>query len=101
MIYKLDLSPQELKTLGFRYDHNSEDYTYEFPVYRSHGKTVLYCKIGIEEGTKLVWFNVYDNNRQLYTPYYNRTYGRSNVITIIDSNISKELLRLGAEEVEE
>ena len=101
MLYKLDLTPQEMKTLGFKYDHNANDFTYEFPVYRSKGKTTLYCKIGINEDTHYVWANVYDNDKELYSPYYNRTYGKSNVIKIIDSNISKELVRLGAIEVED
>lgn len=101
MIYKLDLTPQEMKTLGFRYDHSIDGFTYEFQVYRSHGKATLYCKIGIDEETKYVWFNVYDNEKKLYSPYYNRTYGKSNVVKIVDSNISKELVRLGAIEVED
>lgn len=101
MVYRLDMTLQKKKTLGFKYNRELNDYIYEFPVYRSHGKITLHAKVGVDEETNYIWVNVYDNDGKLYVPYYNRTYGKSNVIKIVDSNISKELVRLGAIEVED
>ena len=100
MIYKLELTLQEMKVLGFRYDRELNDYTYNFAVYRSNGRATLYAKIGVDEDNNRVWWNVYDNDGKLYTPYYNRNFGKSDVVDSVDDSISKELLRLGAVESE-
>lgn len=98
--YKLNLSHQEMKDVGFHYDFELEDYTYEFPVYKINNKASIVCKLGIDKETNKVWLNVYDINGNLYSSYYNRTYGISKIISIIDKNIQKELNRLGAKKCE-
>lgn len=98
MTYTLNLTAQEMKDIGFRYDVTSELYTYEFPVYKSKGKTYLWCKIGVAEDTHQIRLSVYDVNKRLYVAYYNRTFGLNRVVSIVDENIEKELKKLGAKE---
>lgn len=101
MLYKLVLTKEEQKKIGFHYDFTLNEYVYEFPVYKSkYASYPLVCKLSIEEDTNLVIINVYNANGFLYSPYYNRTYcGRSDVIKAIDSHIIEQLKYLGAEEV--
>lgn len=94
-IYKNKLSIQELKTKGFRYDMQYQNYTYEFPVYKYKRKPFVICKVFISEEDKSVRFNVYNVNGNLYTAYYNREYGRSLLIKLIEKNIEKEFRKLG------
>lgn len=97
--YILNITSQEMKDLGFKYDFELQDYIYKFPVYLSQKKEPLvFCKLGIDEETKKVFFNVCDTNGGLYTPYYNREYGKSKVVEVIDKNIRKEFTRLGIKE---
>lgn len=101
MLYKLNLTNEQQKKLGFHYDMELNEYVYEFPVYRSRYATLM-CKLSIDEESNLVIINVYNTDGLLYSPYYNRTYcGRSNVIQEIDKNVLEKLKYLGAEEVEE
>ena len=98
--YKLHLSHKEMKDLGFHYDFGIEDYVYEFPVYRLNGKTQIVCKLGVDEETNQIWFNVYDTNHNLYPSYYNRTYGKSKIVPIIEKNIRLEIGKLKEKEKE-
>lgn len=89
--YKLNLSSEEKKELGFRYDSNLEVYVYEFPVYKSNKKVSLICKLYINNETGKVLINVYDINGNLYSSFYNRNYGKSKIVSIVDNNISKKI----------
>lgn len=101
-LYKLNLTPQERKEIGFQYDENLDTYVYEFPVYRFRNKALLVCKINIEDETNLVIANVYNKStKELYSAYYNRTFGKSKVVEKIDQCIIEKLKSLGAEEVSE
>lgn len=90
----LNLSPQQMKELGFKYDFQLQDYIYEFPVYKYKNIPSIICKLGIDEDTHKIWLNVYDANGGLYTSYYDREYGKSNIVSIIDKNIEKEIKKL-------
>ena len=93
--YRLHITKQEKKDLGFKYDFLLQDYVYAFPVYKYNKRPVLICKLGVDDETSIVWFNVYDEKDELYHPYYNREYGKSDVMLIIDKNISREFRELG------
>lgn len=93
--YELDIDRNQMKKLGFRYDHSAEDYTYKFPVYKHNGIPLVFCKVGIDEETKRVWFNVCDTNDTLYAPYYDRMYGKNTMIDNIEDIIAEEFARLG------
>lgn len=100
--YILSVNSTQMKELGFKYDFVLEDYIYKFPVYLSKKKEPLvFCKFGVDdedEEMKRVYFHVCNTDGTLYTPYYDRQYGRSKVVEIIDRNIKKEFKKLGVEE---
>lgn len=87
--YKLNISKNDMKKIGFRYDYELDDYVYRFPVYKYGKATVLFCKLSVDEDTGNVWFNVYDSNG-LYMAFYNREYGSNSMIPEIESAILKE-----------
>ena len=92
--YKLDISKNEMKRLGFRFDYELDDYVYKFPVYRYGRIPVLFCKLGFYEETNNIWFNIYDNNG-LYIVYYNREYGKNAILSEIEEAISTEFNKIG------
>lgn len=96
--YKLDVTKEKMKKLGFRYDNEVDGYIYKFPVYKYNKIPVLFCKIGIAEETNRIWFNVYDNNG-LYMPYYNAEYGKNMVVPLIEERIENEFTKLGIRKV--
>ena len=94
--YTLDLSYKEQKDIGFRYDPKLNEYVYEFPVYLYKGRLNIVCKLGINEDTNEIWYNVCDMMGHTYSAYYVKDYGKNEVVSIIDRNIEKQLRRLGA-----
>ena len=98
--YKLDISKAQMKKLGFRYDRSIDAYTYTFTVHIYKGISLIYCKLGIDDETKDVWFNVYDANDILYAAYYNDEYGKNSIVDNIEKVISKELNKLGVKRVD-
>lgn len=97
--YKLDITRNQMKSIGFRYDRELDDYIYKFPVYKHHKIPLLFCKLGIDEETKRVLFNICDTNNTLYAPYYNGEYGRNDIIPNIEKIILSELDKLGVVKV--
>ncbi len=95
--FKLDLSNNELKDLGFKYDNSFDAYTYRFPVYKYNKAPLIFCKIGVDEETNMVWYNVYNADGSLYSPFYNREYGVNSLLSGIEKNILIKLKELGAE----
>ena len=97
--YILSINSTQMKELGFKYDFEIQDYIYKFPVYKSQKKEPLvFCKLGIDEETKQVFSNICNVDGTLYAPYYDREYGKSKVVEIIDKNIKKEFNKLGVKE---
>ena len=97
--YKLNIDRNQMKKIGFSYDHELEDYIYKFPVYKYNKVPLLFCKLGIDEETNRVWFNICDANNTLYAPYYNGEYGCNSIISDIEKVISSELNKLGVTKV--
>ncbi|MCM1045271.1 MAG: hypothetical protein NC417_07150 [Candidatus Gastranaerophilales bacterium] len=97
--YKLNITKGQMKSLGFRYDHSLDAYIYKFPVYKCDKIPLIFCKLGIDEETHRIWFNVYDANDALYAPYYNNEYGENELIDIIERKIGQELKKLGVTRV--
>lgn len=96
--YTLELSYKQQKELGFRYDTKLDEYIYEFPVYLHKGRPNIICKLGIKEDNNEVWYQVCDTEGRTYSAYYDRDYGTSKVVSIIDRNMQKELQKIGAKE---
>ncbi len=98
--YKINISKDKMKKIGFRYDRNFDGYTYTFSVYKYKGIVpMIYCKLGVDEELKKVWISVCDDNDRLYAPYYNDEYGRNTIIKDIENAITKELNKLGIKRV--
>ena len=94
--YILSVNSTQMKELGFRYDYEIQDYIYKFPVYKSKkNEPLIFCKLGVDEDVKRVYFNVTNKDGTLYAPYYDRQYGKSMVVEMIDKNIQKEFKELG------
>ncbi len=93
--YKLTLTKDQMRKIGFRYDFDVNDYVYKFPVYINKGIPLLFCKLGIFENSDDIWFNVYNEDESLCRSYYERNYGRNDVIKEIDKRILKELKMIG------
>lgn len=99
--YILSVNSTQMKELGFRYDYEIQDYIYKFSVYKSQKKEPLvFCKLGVDEETRQIYFNVCNTDGTLYAPFYDRYYGKSDVVKIINKNITKEFKKLGVIENE-
>ena len=99
-MYKLKLTPEKFKSLGFRYDPIAESYTYEFPVYKHNNQIILVCRVWVNNETKELTYTVQDTNRKIYAAFYNREYGGTNwVVLTAEENIEKEFKRLGVKKI--
>ena len=97
--YILSVNLTQMKELGFKYDYEIQDYIYKFPVYKSKkNEPLIFCRLGVDEETKQIYFNVCNVDGTLYAAFYNRYYGKSKVIKVIDKNIKKEFKKLGVQE---
>ena len=93
--FELDLALSQMKDQGFKYDPSIEDYVYKFAVYKYKKQPLIFCKIGIDEDTKQVWYTVCDINNITYVPFYDREYGVNYMILNIEKIILQELKKLG------
>lgn len=77
-VYKLRrASKQLLKENGFRYrpdqsDWNMDIYTKQITLHEYNQIPVLFGQLTLQLPKKILTADVYDNNRQLYAPFYNR-----------------------------
>lgn len=94
--YKVNLTKESMKELGFRYDYELGDYVLKFTVYKYGKIPLIFCKLGIDEETNIIWHCVCDANNNLYTPYYNHEYGKNSIVPNIERKIKKKLKELGA-----
>lgn len=99
--YKVNLTNEKKKELGFKYDYELGDYVLKFTVYKYGKIPLIFCKLGIDEETNMIWHCIYDASNNLYTPYYNREYGRNNIVPKIEKEVKKKLNELGAKSVNE
>lgn len=86
---------------GFRFNRNLSDsteeiYTYRFPVVSYKKSTVIECEISVSVNTGITTVSVINTStKDLYCAYYNREYGRSEVVKSIDTHVNKKLKGLG------
>lgn len=98
--YILSVNSTQMKEMGFKYDFEIQDYIYKFPVYKSKkNEPLIFCRLGVDEETKKIFYNVCNADGSLYASFYDRKYGKSRVIDVIDKNIKKEFQKLGIKEV--
>ena len=91
-----EITKDKAEKLGFKFSPVNDCYTLKFPVYTTKdNKPIIFCNIEIDCKTGEVSLNIYDDNNILYSPYYNREYGRSKVVRTIDRNIKKQLKKFG------
>lgn len=99
-MYKLKLSPEKFKNLGFKYDPYTENYSYEFPVYKYKTQPTLVCRLWVDAETCELSYVVQDVNRKIYAAFYNRECGGTNwVVLTVEENIAKEFKRLGVKKI--
>ena len=99
-MYKLKLTPEKFRSLGFRYDVIGECYTYEFPVYKYKNSPTLFCRLWVDKDTEELNYVVQDVNRKIYAAFYNRECGGTNwVVLTVEENIAKEFKRLGVKKI--
>lgn len=90
---------------GFRYNRtysidNNAVYSQRFIVSRYLGIPMLECEILVHYPEGLVQANVYKSGtREKHPAFYNRDYGKNELIGTIENKISKKLHKLGIEEV--
>ena len=98
-----DNSIEKLLSLGFKRatftDDDCKYYKYRFPVHKHNGRMILECELMINCKSWEVFVDIYDNNKELYVPYYNREYGNYKpLLKSINKEIMKEFKRIGIEE---
>lgn len=105
--YKMNnYSKEFLQKHKFRYsnylsDYGDEIYTYKFPVIFYNKTATLECEISVSTITGIVNLNIYNaGTRELYASYYNRDFGRYEIIESIDLEIDRKLKELGIEKYE-
>lgn len=102
---KTNISKQWLVQNGFRYNKSlSEDvieiYTYRFAVHKYKNIPVLFCEFSIDLNTGITGIDVYDENNNMYYPFYHVEYGNyDTLIELINKKIAKKLNSLGIKKV--
>ncbi len=104
--YKInDYSKGFLQRHKFRYSsylsgYGDEIYTYRYPILSYNKITTIECEIAVSLVTGIVNVNVYnEGTKELYAPYYNREFGKYELLKSIDMQIDKKLKDLGIEMV--
>lgn len=102
--YKMkDYSKEFLQKNRFRYnsylsDYGDEVYTYRSPLVSYARTTTIECEIAVSVITGTVNVNVYNaGTRELYAQYYDREFGRYEIMESIDARIDDKLMGLGIE----
>ena len=100
-----DYSKQFLQKHKFRYssylsEYGDEVYTYKFPLISYNKTTTIECEISVSTMTGITNVNVYNaGTRELYASYYDREFGKCEILKSIDIKIEKKLKDLGIEKV--
>ena len=96
-----NFSREFLQKNQFRYksylsEYEDEVYTYIFPVYFYRQTATIECEIAVSATSGAVNVNVYNAGiKELYAAYYNRDFGKYEIIESIDTRINKKLTELG------
>lgn len=105
---KQPITKQWLLSNNFHYnkyfsDEDGDVYTYRFPVFKYGRYTTLECELRVVVNENEINIDVYDyNTRDKYAPFYYCEYGNfDRIMKIINTNIKKELKRLGTKERKE
>lgn len=104
--YKLkNPDKNKLQSLGFRYSvkYSTSDcaiYYYRFPVHKYKTYTTLECEIYVNTSSGDVEINVYDENNNIYPPFYNIECGNYEpLMESVNHKIVSELKRIGVSKV--
>lgn len=90
-----NITDKQLKDVGFR-KFGSHSYSYKCWIY----KTAIQLKIEIDLEEEWYGFQIYDTDtNDLYTPYYDRTYGINDIVKILDKKVSSVFKELNKENI--
>lgn len=101
------VNKDKLQSLGFKYSKSSSDsenelYIYRFPVSKYKKHSTLTCELLVELHSGDVIVNVYDNNDNFYTPFYQNRCGNFHVMSIkIKKSIMKEFKKMEIKKCED
>ena len=79
----------------FKYKNNEEYFITAFPVYYYDDTPMLYCVITVGDEFKTINYKIVNGANELYSQYYNRTFGKNTVIPVIEKNIIKRIVKFG------
>ena len=98
MEVNVNITTYNFSTKDFRYNNDGYDafYIHRFPIVKHNRITTLEGVITISAETGEGMIDVYDMNHNVYAPFYHINSGNFNpILEQIDSQINKELKRLG------
>ena len=76
-------------------------YMYTFPVYKVHGKELMYCELVVGVDDNRVDMSVYSADGSIYGPWYKREFSKGNrVVEQVDQAILGKISKLGITEAE-
>lgn len=102
---KTDVSKYWLVKYNFKYNKSLSDeeldiYTYKFTIRKYKNIPVLICELSIDLKTGTTAINVYDENGNMYYPFYHINCGNYDpLLESINKKISKKLNTLGIKKV--
>ena len=106
LTYKMSNHTKDnLISKGFKYnrylsDILEETYTYRFPLILYKNSPTIDCAVSVSTISGIVNINVINTStKDLYPAYYNREYGNSEIIKVIDNKIANKLKRLGIKKI--
>lgn len=82
---------QNLKKLGFRHIGDGV-YVLEFTGYKWRGFVTITCRFTAFDDNKTILIDVFTENGEYYSPYY-KDEKTNSVLSVIKSNITKEIKR--------
>jgi len=101
--YKMkQFDKMRLLSKNFREVHsvdNRNDYSLRFPLHKYKKWTILECELIVNADNGDVNMKVLDENRNIYAPFYNSEYGKSDLLELVNRKILNKFKELGIVEI--
>lgn len=87
---------ENLYKLGFKYSVYDEGYIYIFPIEKYKNKSIILCKLYVDDFIGRTEISVIKPSGNFYSLYYNRQFGNAeDFLERIDRKISDRLRKMG------